>query len=177
MPKVQNEIVFPTVERIEEAFFEAMRHGYAAGVIAPAVKESSTDIPGMKRVIFVSYNPRGDLRVVDQWTQTPCSDQSNGFTLITWNGIPVWIMHYGGWYKKEVAPFLKKCLLQNYITEEFRGGRGPESEGVGDLLWYANRLGNNTPNTFESFSGEETIMKGNEHMGSHWYRGDLLISG
>jgi hypothetical protein len=169
-------IVFPSVERIEEAFFEAMRHGYASGVISPAVRETRTDIAGMKRVVFDSYNPRGDLRVIDQWTETPGSRWSSGFTLITYQNIPVWIMHYGGWYNPEVTQFLKECLLDNYTKGLFDGGRGPNGYRKGRMV-YGNESDNTTDYSFREFSGNEMIKdtRGDITDGHHWYHGHLLI--
>ena len=87
-------------------------------------------------------------------------------------------MHYGGWYEKEVKPFLISALYNAYMIErKFYGGRGPvvfDSVGFPDWV-YRNSI---TQNSFGQFAGEEKIHTHDDQrcLGFHWYRGMSLLS-
>ena len=102
------------------------------------------------------------------------SDISAGTKTIWVKDQPVWIMHYGGWYKKEAIPFLKSCLQRAYVEERrFYGGRGPYF--VHDKKFaYVNKI---ERNDFADFAGEERIFYyvSEQPLGYHWYRGMSLL--
>ena len=103
---------------IEGIFFDAMLEGYAN---PKAEKAPFPGLPGSKSITYKD----GDFTVIDCYFVREGSDASHGFTLITFKDVPIWIMRYGGWYKKEVIPFLKSALMAAYRERQFFGGRGP----------------------------------------------------
>ena len=107
----------PNIKDIEEIFFQAMKHGYAKGDVK---KITIPEFPNLKVIPFEA----GEFKVHDCYLTIPGLNNSTGSTTIRHNGIPVWIMYYGGWYEKYAIPFLKECLLQAYKKERFYGGRG-----------------------------------------------------
>ncbi len=157
--------------RVKDFFFEAMADGYAASKTAAVIPQ----VPGSK---LIGYQ-MGQFRLLDTWISFEGSIHSTGITLIwyTENGqeIPVWAMHYGGYYVERAIPFLKECLASAYRQQLFFGGRGP--------TWYKDEetslLYINQPNKghFGNFKGEENIydQKNNLLLGHHWYRGHYLI--
>lgn len=159
-------------KEIEAFFFNAMRNGWAT----PALKRPIPELPGSKSIRFGS----GDLVLLDYYFVAPGSESSYGTTVIWEVERPVWIMHYGGWYNKEVIPFLKRVLMRNYSQDIFLGGRGPERlEGEGHTLQYLNRV---ERNDFEDFQGQEYIISTSDQsgfpagqkLGEHHYFGGLL---
>jgi len=166
----RNEIL----KEAEKHFFAAMGSGWAAGVKGTPVLE----MPGYEKIVYQC----NDIRVVDCWG---ISDQgkSEGTTRIwhfkepIWN--PIWVMHYGGFYPKEVIPFLKEALMMSYKRSEFNGGRGPS--------WYSNNSGvqyfNNSDPViyFSQFNGSERICSskglesGDREVGQHDFWGMALI--
>ena len=155
--------MIPTKQDVEKAFFEAMAAGYAQSI----KKTPIPDLPGSKAIISVD----GHFRVVDYWLVTANSNKSTGSTTIWFDEQPVWVMHYGGWYDKDVIPFLKKCLHRAYVEErKFYGGRGPTEVKDRDLR-YNNEIDRND---FFNARGEEFVydFSGDDKKcrGFHWYR-------
>ena len=153
----------PNLEKVRHAFFEAMKVGWAP--LDVAISEIPIPLlPGVKMIPFVI----GDFRVVDAYLTTACSEMSSGTTTIWRHDEPIWVMHYGGWYAKEVIPFLKTCLRQAYDERHFYGGRGRPSVKIDDYI-YENFL---ERNDFNDFMGQERIIDvfGKQY-GHHWYRG------
>lgn len=149
---------------IENFFFSAMANGW----VKNTKKISIPDLPGSKAISF----KLGDLSMLDCYFVTPHSNKSVGSTMIWHDGIPVWVMYYGGWYEKVAIPFLKDCLRRVYVDEQcFYGGRGPRFM-QSKLFTYINRI---ERNNFDDFSGEECIYNIDEMiLGRHWYNGMLL---
>src|SRR3989344_7309460 len=87
---------------VEDAFFAAMERGYAQSVPKAVIP----DLPGAKAIPFAF----GEYTVMDLYFTTPLSDKSTRQTIIWHQGIPVWTMHYGGWYANVAIPFLRECL-------------------------------------------------------------------
>jgi hypothetical protein len=153
-----------TPEEAEAFFFMAVKSGYAFG----AETKRIIPLPGWKMVEHVE----GDLRMVDMWHKTPGSDHSTGVAMIYWKDIPVWVMHFGGWYKPEAMPVLKEALRWCYERRKFIGGRGPENYYGSDMV-YENRP---VANSFTDFNGVEIIKDyGDKILGSHWYHGSWLL--
>ncbi|MEK7150270.1 MAG: DUF5680 domain-containing protein [Patescibacteria group bacterium] len=151
---------------VKKVFFEAGACGWSSD----AQKIKSLEFPGSKIIRFVS----GDFRVIDCYVVNQNSDISAGTKTIWVKDQPVWIMHYGGWYKKEAIPFLKSCLQRAYVEERrFYGGRGPYF--VHDKKFaYVNKI---ERNDFADFAGEERIFYyvSEQPLGYHWYRGMSLL--
>jgi len=101
--------MFPDLRGIEHAFFEAMASGYAQNV----KKDTIDCLPHSKVIAF----ELGDYMVVDFYFTTPRSDKGVGQTVIWHQNVPVWTMHYGGWYAKIAIPFLRECLHRAYVQE------------------------------------------------------------
>jgi hypothetical protein len=142
-------------ERIEEFFFEAMKQGWAA----PVQKLPIPGLPGSKSIPFTS----GEYSLLDYYFVAPDSDVSYGTTAIWVADKPVWIMHYGGWYNKQVIPFLKRALMRNYSCNVFLGGRGPERlEGEDHTLQYINNV---EQSDFGNFRGHECIISTSHNTG------------
>lgn len=106
----------PSLPRIIEVFSEAMMAGWVGGVKASPVAGE----PNTKETIFT----RGHYTVRDKYHVSKTTDFSSGQTRVLFYDVPVWVMHYGGRYPKEVIPFLKDMLRAEYIVKEFRA-RGP----------------------------------------------------
>ncbi len=155
----------PTLQAIQDVFFEAMTAGWAQDVQKIKIQE----LPNSKTIPFVL----GDFRVLDTYFVTPLSDRSAGSTTIWHEDKPVWIMHYGGRYAKIAVPFLKSCLHRAYVDERrFYGGRGPAFVRD-EHFTYVNKI---ERNNFADFVGEEHVFDLNEQcLGHHWYRGMSLL--
>jgi len=111
---------------IEKCFFEGMRRGWASG--APA--KANFPFNGAKGYEFhplivgeldrhLHYMTLFDYFFTNQESRT-----SYGTTVILYLGNPVWVMNYGGWYRKEAVPIVKKALMAAYKENLFCGGRG-----------------------------------------------------
>jgi len=156
---------FPLV--IPDIFFNAMRAGYAGG--AKAV--TGSELPGSRTITHQG----GDWEVVDTYFVTPQGPSSGGTTVISYCGIPVWMMQYMGEYPSDALPCLKAALRSTYTKGVFVGGRGPKRFAYHELT-YVNNVAENS--TFNKFSGEEHIfvpMTGNV-LGQHTYQGMLMIT-
>jgi hypothetical protein len=158
-----------SIRLAEKIFFEAMRDGYAKQGVK---KQPIVGLPGSKSIPW----ERGMWKVIDTYFTASDSNKSSGFTLIVYNGSPIWVMHYGGIYPKEVMPFLKQCLKTAYDLEIFSGGRGRSLEQSPDFR-YRNIVAKGS--TFEVFAGDEHIYVMSDDrelaVGHHWYRGHSLI--
>lgn len=128
-----------------------------------------------------------DLYFEDRWTRTPESNKSSGMTTIsirlpqkeqdaTMPYIPIWAMHYGGWYTRGGALFLKEILRTSYETSmvEFRGCRGHFKYQKETGALYTNTL--HPLSSFIGFRGEERIVSRLGLLsGEHIYFGHALI--
>lgn len=161
------------VDRLQEFFFEAMRAGWAT----PAPKQPVPSLSGTKSISF----EKGELKLLDYYFVAPESNHSYGTTVIWESGIPRWIMHYGGFYRKQDIPLLKAALLASYSKNEFRGGRGPQYftlEGFGHPM-YSNDV-KDTEMGFKKFRGHEWITIPDpgyaevDVLGEHEFFGGLL---
>ncbi len=154
----------------------------------------------MRSVGYFSYQPQsifriahgkrcewqdGDLRLIDEWSETPDCRRSAGVTTIEhlnnrqndhrwW--MPIWRMCYGGWYSKDVTSLLKSMICLSYDTWEkrpFQGCRGPEEEWFNDYYVYQNMLSPNLENSFKQFESHERIL----HYPNGYKRGKSVVAG
>jgi hypothetical protein len=101
--------------------------------------------------------------------------------MIYHQGIPVWWMTYGGFYKPKTISFLKKVLAKNYREGIFLGGRGPRFFLDPETnIVYINNLQDGNNGDFENFAGIEHIYDSritgtNGLLGYHKYFGMSLI--
>lgn len=151
-------------KKLKAFFFRAMLGGWTTS----GRKQTSKEFPGYKVATF----SEGRLRLVDSWCVRPKSDMSYGFTTIWENDTPVWVMHYGGCYPKEVIHVVKAALAKAYSDKHFFGGRGPIAFRM-DGFEYNNDLNDSA---FEDFSGREYISVPGKisEIGSHSFFGGLL---
>ena len=89
---------------------------YASGAKASAIEYWS----GWKGFEY----REGDFKLVDMYTIHPDSKKSGGHTHIHYQGKTIWMMSYGGFYKKDATSCLKASLLLNYGAGIFNFGRG-----------------------------------------------------
>ncbi|MDO8633415.1 MAG: DUF5680 domain-containing protein [Candidatus Wildermuthbacteria bacterium] len=154
------------------SYLFASAKGWAGG----ARKTAIPDFPGSKAIRV----QMGLILYSDVYWTCPGSEQSFGVTImsaydiarVTW--IPLWHMQYGGRYPERMIAFLKTALRQTYNAGEFVGGRGPREFSQGGDIFYINDP-DPEKNDFREFRGEERILEGGARVGSHWYRGGLLI--
>ncbi|MFH1423967.1 MAG: DUF5680 domain-containing protein [Candidatus Nealsonbacteria bacterium] len=156
---------------LESFYLEAMRHGWAAG----AKKVSISELPGAKAIPY--RDEKKQLYLLDWYfaPQNSLNGASAGTTMIWYKGIPVWLMHYGGRYRKEATPFLKAALTRAYELPVFWGGRGlPYDYQGGERLVYINQT--EKQSSFADFRGEEMIIDllTRTRIGWHTYWGTLL---
>ena len=147
-------------EILKAFFFEAMRHGWTSDQAQFVTKEYD----GWKEKTWVFTSPNfPNFQLIDQYRTFSNSRVSEGKKSISFSGIPVWYMVYGGWYNKQVIPFLKRALARNYNEGVFIGGRGPDRlEGEDHTLQYLNRV---QQNDFANFGGHEWIEATSPHSG------------
>ena len=126
-------------------------------------------MPGYKAIPFRD----GKFYLLDLYSKTKDSAKSTGTTTIWHDDNPIWIMHYGGFYKEEAIGFLQRALAEAYITNRFIGGRGP-SLFEDDQFRYENT---SVTNDFSRFRGREDVLKkqSSEVMGYHEYWGMSLV--
>lgn len=153
--------------QVEEFFFRAMVAGWAVG----GQKIRIPDLPGYKAMPF----EEGDWRLLDLYCVTPHSPMSAGTTTIWFQGAPVWVMNYGGFYEQSAIPFLKRALHLAYEAHHFVGGRGPRVFVEIPLVFvYMNypRL-----KDFAKFEGHEEIFSAEtgDSVGFHDYSGMSLL--
>lgn len=154
------------LEKAKELFFEAMVSGYAN----PKTKKTTLEgLPGSKVILF----EKDEFKVTDMYFTYLGSDLSSGMTIIHYQNKPIWTMHYEGWYKEEVIPFLKEVLHVAYQKGYFSGGRGINPFQSNSFL-YINKF---ERNEFEDFKGREEIYSGDgRFLGYHEYFGESLLS-
>jgi hypothetical protein len=148
-------------------FFRAMLEGY----LSATKPKKNTPFSGWNTLEYKEW----PFSLVDMWNTTFYSSASSGVTTISYMGIPIWVMHYGGWYEDEAITTLKAALSQNYKHGVFIGGRGPMEFEEGDFHY------KNQPEVggldFEHFEGCEYMdnTRTRTLVGYHWYRGDWLV--
>lgn len=158
------------LDEAQEFFFRGMIGGWAAGGKKIAIPE----LPGYKGILFEEEH----FRLLDRWCVTPFSNKSDGGTTIWWREfldspwIPVWVMHYAGWYEEEAIPLVQAALTETYAKGEFRGCRGPGHLRRGDLLYT-----NTFSGRFDKFAGWEGVIRysTNASLGVHEYSGMSLL--
>lgn len=170
------------IEVIKQFFFRGMLDGYVnpnsikfrdLRVVFPTVHFWMPD----SECTFYCKNVEGKkLQLVDLWFSRGDSDFNGGMTVIWVNDEPIWMMNYGGWYRKDAIPVLKMALKTAYEQKLFHGGRGPHEFRVGDYTY------SNDPDHsgFEEFCGHEDAYKDSQivpaayWLGHHDYHGFLL---
>jgi len=152
---------------MKATFFDAMNAGYAAK--KKPKKSTIIELPGSK---LIPPYVRGPWKVTDVYFVTPLGSQSGGTTVISYEGVPVWMMQYFGEYQKVAIPCLKAALRHAYARREFNGGRGTDFFDYGEDIYYRNFV----QGTFDNFSGHECITDndGNE-IGQHRYHGGIMV--
>lgn len=184
--ETQVQTPFPTVREIADFFFQASSVGYASGLPRVVLAAQSLTAFGTQDV-EIKFNIPGA-----KFYQHACGDFfyldfyfvgtdgfSWGWTNIWHHGRPVWCMSYQGrCSKKEVIPFLKRCLRAAYVSREFHGGRAKSGTREGNLAYF-----NSWETDFTNFHGTDRISEydlekpdanGNEAY-YHSYQGMLLI--
>lgn len=159
---------------LQDFFFRAMVAGYASGAepqLVPSAHGWKCMPPFVDEVL--------GLELVDMWCTHPQSDRSFGFTTIYLHGQPVWVMSYGGEYRDEAIPILKKALRDTYEAKVFLGARGASMSHEG--LAYSNTpafMDGDDAHSFAHFQGCEEVFRlrgDRETLGSHEYWGMSLI--
>lgn len=162
-------------EYVQEFFLDAMRHGWASGQVSFHSVQSANRV----KKSWNYTNPNfPDFSLVEAYSVFESSRMSFGRKIINYNGAPIWYMHYGGWYKEKVIPFLKEALLSAYNNNQFHGGRGRSGYYNNDGQFHGFLYRNNiVSNNFGNFSGREFITDefGRGILGEHHYFGGLLI--
>ena len=175
-----------TLEMIGKVFWMGAQRGYASK--EPFQKSTFPLLPGWEGF----YIPLGDYIYFDAYCVNATSCKSVGFTHIYIRNsstelsepdlILLWMMNYGGCYKKEVVPFLKLALLSAIEKREFLGGRGERYfvDKNYPSLYYHNQP--RTDRGFVEFSGREEILYDggptnqlHENLGYQWYQGMTMI--
>lgn len=157
---------------IEAEFLAAMNKGYAA--MDKPKKGAIVELPGSK---LVPPYTRGPWKVVDFYLVSTLSQYSGGMTIISYQGVPVWMMQYFGEYEEAAIPCLKAALRTAYAEKVFLNGRGPRS------FWHDGYRYRNMPtivprNRFPqgSFEGTEEIEDAEgKRCGWHNYQGGLMV--
>jgi len=170
------------IEVVKQFFFRGMLDGYVnpnsvkfkdLRVVFPTVH---FEMPGSNCKFYCKDIDDKKLQLVDLWFSTGISDLGGGMTVIWVNDEPVWMMNYGGRYRKEAIPTLKLVLRTSYEKKEFNGGRGPSRFFNGDFYY-----SNEPTGDFCNFFGREDISITNERnepaawFGGHHYHGFLLV--
>lgn len=171
---MSSEVNRKILEAAQTHFFRAMEKGWAGGAKGTEV----FDMPKYKEIEYTA----GDFRIVDQYGSSQAG-KSEGTTRIWFCDDPVWVMSYGGFYRKEEIPFLQWALYGHYVHSIFNGGRGPclipdIDHKVDKELIYINWVDNGS--SFDRFRGREEIRSrcGYHHtapLGWHDYWGMALI--
>ena len=154
---------------MEDVFFEAMMAGYAS---AKKIKKVSiAELPGSK---LITPFERGPWKVADPYLVTPLSSYSGGMTVISYEGVPVWMMQYFGQYFEEAIPCLKAALRACYGKSEFQGGRGPERFMRNGYVY--ENPDEFFPKDFKLFRGDDLVRGGNgDILGRHVYHGGVMF--
>jgi hypothetical protein len=155
----------PELNAVRNFFFEAMLDGWSNPDIQ---KVPIRGLPGSKSISI----SKGDFVMIDCYFTNQESPKSGGFTVISHQGVQVWMMGYGGWYRKEAIVFLKSALSLAYKRREFYGGRGPLFLPGNDYSYHNNvEMGD-----FARFRGTESIKdKNGETVGFHDYWGMSML--
>lgn len=153
------------IKEVERVFFMAMRDGWVKG----AEQTTLLDMPGYRAIPF-AYR---EWYVLDRYCVNATTGKSAGETTIWRVHVPVWAMHYSGWYDKGAMPFLRRALLAAYDAGEFHGGRGPFTFEERPLVYVNNQIAND----FSYFKGREQILHVTEEkmLGYHEYSGMSLL--
>src|SRR3989344_758898 len=96
----------------------------------------------------------GDFKLVDMYMVDPDTKKSGGHTHIHYQGRTIWMMSYGGFYKKEAIPCLKSALMANYTKRIFNAGRGQDGHVVGGFRYNIRDRGESS---FERFAAHESV--------------------
>ncbi|MFH1632036.1 MAG: DUF5680 domain-containing protein [bacterium] len=154
---------------VQAFFFKAMSRGWVGGGTFTDV----LDMPGYKRFVYED----GDFKLIDQYCTRPGSNRSSGTTIIWHCNIPIWVMHYGGWYDEFAISIVKEALKKAYGSHVFCGGRGLPTEarktGLTHYI-YSNVV---RRNDFDCFEGREEVYCVTEYAlkGYHDYWGMSLL--
>ena len=165
---------------VEAAFYHIMHDGWVSG------RMENKEILVLDGYRVYAPSPDETYKLVDMWTRTSLSERSAGVTTlyqrfdVDW--IPIWVMHYGGWYKPQASDFLKCVLRLAYENppssfeppHNFWGCRGPHTSEVNDFV-YQNQHVVGPHFSFKSFEGWEQVLLGQERVGYHQYFGMSLV--
>lgn len=155
---------------VEGVFLEGMAKGY----VTDPKKGTIAELPGSK---LVPPYTRGPWTVTDTYLVTPLSSRSGGMTVVSYEGIPVWMMQYFGQYNSEVITCLQIALGTTYRERIFLNGRGPRS------YYYDGYTYRNIPTLVPRsrfskgcFEGtEEIVDAGGQCHGWHDYQGGMML--
>ena len=104
--------------------------------------------------VFEHYNRGRDWYLQDRYYVDPTTDKSVGETRIYYEHQLIWLMSYGGFYKKEAIPCLKAALMANYTKGIFNAGRGKDGYVAGGFRYNIRTQGENS---FERFATHESV--------------------
>ncbi len=154
----------PSIEAIQDVFFCGMREGWAFGY-EPAQKGPEQ---------FYRY-VTGSWELIDGYEAGLPDHYSVGQTTIRYCGVPVWVMHYFGYYHPAVIDCVKLALRDCYVRNFFWGGRGPAKfTHLG--LTYLNHV-SLAALEFQRFSGQEEVLHPHGfQLGFHCYHGGVLFA-
>ncbi|OGN10289.1 MAG: hypothetical protein A3J46_00645 [Candidatus Yanofskybacteria bacterium RIFCSPHIGHO2_02_FULL_41_11] len=162
------------IEKAEAFFFDAARWGWASGQAYPTVKE--TQFMKEKSWRHEGVGTFWGFVFEDTYRTFEGSRVSEGQKKISYMDRPIWYMNYGGWYDKEVIPFLKEALMEAYVQEAFCGGRGQPSFTSNEKypgLLYVNPRHNYS---FRLLRGIESVTDPfGKLRGTHDFFGGLLV--
>lgn len=167
----QSVVGLPNPEDAKAVFFKGMLEGYVNKKHSTSNLRSGTVVlPGWKTY---KYRDHGYL-LVDMWHTNPNLPHSTGVTILYFENMPIWVMHYGGWYHDDAISTLRHALKWNYERNLFVGGRGPTSFSTTDKT-YQNQVAESS--SFINFDGSESVFDNerNKLLGEHWYRGQWLL--
>jgi hypothetical protein len=154
----------PDADETQVFFSRAMSNGWVT-----KGKTKPGPFPGWKAFTYEDpkIHPHGEkpYKLIDTWYADPKTDKSVGTTAIYFGQTLLWQMHYGGWYRPSAIPTLMVALRNAYESNHFVGGRGPEKFVLGQIT-YENVA---TDASFRHGFGNETVKRGKELLGTHWY--------
>ena len=168
---------------VEAFFYRGMLDGWASGR-----KAAQAPVEGYK---CMQHKEEG-FTLLDMWTKASGSMGSSGVTTIYIDSasgslLPIWTMHYGGWYSDAASELVKTALRVEYemqlktpsLFSGCRGCRVFETNGMN----YRNTLQpikhwwipGETAH-FGAFEGYEKVEKSDETiLGYHKYFGHALL--
>lgn len=149
-------------------FFEAMSAGYAA-----TEKLKKGTVPELHGSKLMPPYIRKPWIVTDVYLMTQLSNRSGGMTVISYEGVLVWMMQYFGEYNEVAIPCLKAALRDAYAAKEFIGGRGTNRFQYQGFTYCNNPV----LMQFELFFGRETVYEtraGSRPAGWHSYQGGKM---